>query len=170
MKKYISIFFIIILFGCTKEDTSFHTGGLSVPEINGYITRDNHGHEMQTIGNPNVKLGSGTEIDKSAYYFVCYPNPANDIISFYVKTPTPDIPKQLWITHANYSGQENSNINLGINNIQTSGAIFQTEFTRSNVSIYLSDYPSGYYRVYLKINEYIFYDNIVIYSNGSLSF
>jgi len=48
-------------------------------------------------------------------------------------------------------------------NIKVGGApLIQIEFKSDNLAVDLTSLDQGYYRIYLKVDKYIFYDNLVI--------
>ena len=54
-------------------------------------------------------------------------------------------------------------IDIGMTNIKVGGAPFiQIEFKSDNLAVDLTSLDQGYYRIYLKVDKYIFYDNLVI--------
>ena len=157
----------IIIFSCTKENEELRLSDFNVPSINGYYLRDFYGDNIGLVGIPNVKLGDGTDHQNSKYYFSFYPNPCTeDMCAIYTKSPAGTEIKKLWITQANWNtlgSNELIDINNTNNMIVGGSPIFQTEFTSDNLRVNLSSFPNGYYRIYLKVNDYLLYDNLVIY-------
>ena len=150
-----------MIIGCTKEDSELRLSDFGVPTIRGYNMRDLFGDYAGTVGTPNIKPGDGAD-----YYFVFYPNPVEDFCSIYIKTPASNELKKLWITPANFDNNiTNSSINLNnANNIVIGGSpVFQTEFTNNKLTLNLSQVSDGYYRIYLEVDNYLLYDNLVIY-------
>ncbi|MCK9447404.1 MAG: hypothetical protein M0Q41_00350 [Bacteroidales bacterium] len=156
--------FAIAISSCTKEDTELRLPDFTTPSIKGYYQRDFHGLSMGIVGNPNVRLGNGTDYTNSTYYFVTYPNPSSDNVLFiYVKAPTDHEKKLVWITPAYWDNQGSNYIINKDNYIIIGGHPYiQAEFTSDHLMIDVSLVPQGYYRIYLKVNDHLLYDNIVI--------
>lgn len=171
MKRKHLLFFLItilILNCCTKENTDLRLSDFKTPIIEGYYLRDLQGNSMGIIGYPNVKLSIGSSYINSTYYFSFYPNPCTEeFCAIYVKTPESQKSVKLWITRANFKNQvSNSSLDISnMNNLVIGGSpIFQTEITTNqHNTINLSNFDNGYYRIYLKVDEYLLYDNLVIY-------
>ncbi|MCK9617016.1 MAG: hypothetical protein M0R21_04190 [Lentimicrobiaceae bacterium] len=169
MKKTYLLIFLIVLFiiSCSKEDNEFRLSDFSIPTINGYYQRDLVANIIGIVGTPNVRLGNSTGFNNSIYYFFCYPNPCSKgLCAIHIKAPIKNEIKKLWITPA-YFNNQGSNNSIDLNNSSNifigGSPVFQTEFTSNDLTVNLSQIPNGYYRIYLKVNGYLLYDNLLIY-------
>jgi hypothetical protein len=168
-RTYLLIFlsFSIIINSCTKEKEEFRLSDFNIPAIDGYYLRDYSGEYISKVGMPNVKLSDGVDYSNSAYFFISYPNPCTENICFIaVKAPISAGIKKLWITQAKWNNRvsdEMIDLNNTINTVVGGSPVFQTEFTSDHVDVDLTSFSNGYYRIYLKVNDYLLYDNLVIY-------
>ena len=167
MKRYKIIIFLLlsqILNNCTKDEADIRLPDFKTPEIHGYYIRDIQGYNIDIIGNPNIRLCNESNNFNSDYSFLFYPNPSNNFITISIKCPLPQTIKKLWITQATISNQIlNSSINVNTGNSTVGGTpIFQTKFTNDVFMIDLKNFNEGFYRIYIKIEDYILYDNLVV--------
>jgi len=172
-KTYLSILFcaLLLMAGCTKEKADLRVAEFEIPIIHGYHVRDGDGSMVGNYGYgvPNLRLGDGEGYFDSNYFFVCYPNPpiANKV-NVLTKSPFNNEPKKLWITHAILRPPFDAGIvtNDDWNNFVAGGApLFELEFTQKEIRLDVTELSEGYYRVYLKIDNQIFYDNLVVIKN-----
>jgi len=168
-KTYLLVLCIgsIIVLSCTKKNEELRLSDFNIPTIKGYYLRDFYGDNLGLVGTPNVKLGDAVDQQHSKYYFSFYPNPCTeDICAIYTKSPVSKEIKKIWISQAIWNAQGSydfTDIN-NTNNLVVGGSpIFQAEITSANLKVDLSSFPNGYYRIYLKVNDYLLYDNLVIY-------
>lgn len=169
-KNYLFLFTIGLIFlsGCTKKDTEFRLSEFATPTITGVNLRGFEGSLYGTMGVPNVKLGNESNDSNSDYYFTFYPNPSAERIFIYIETPDNEELKKLWIVQANWDNQIPQDW-IGLNNANNmtvgGSPLFQAEFTANSFGINLSQFTEGFYRIYLKVNEHLLYDNLVIYKS-----
>jgi len=87
------------------------------------------------------------------------------MLSLSFQTPHEQEIKSLWITSALWENQEQDNFdefNM-TNNIKIGGSpIFQGKFEDNLIVLDVSKFPNGFYRVYVYMNDNLFYDNLVI--------
>ncbi len=151
--------------GCKKDETE--QDEIDLPIVNGYFARNEAGESMGIIGNsnPNVKLGTQNTYLDSDYYITFFPNPAINYASLFLKSPDPDETKKVWIVPAiyqpDYEPTHDETDELDIVNINDI-SIFHTETTGNTLMLDLNTFPSNYYRLYVEVGGYLFYDNIVI--------
>lgn len=169
MKNTILLFLLIfsLFTSCKKENTAFHDASFNDPVITGYFLRDVNAQPAGVIGNPNVKLGTGTEYLNSEYFITNYPNPFRENFNLHIKSPNNDL-KKIWVTRAYWVDEITGNTTIinNSNNISIGGtALLQYETTvqHPRITINLSDFGKGYYRVYVYMNNELFYDNMVNY-------
>jgi hypothetical protein len=165
MKKLILFICISALFiSCTKESAiGLRTDELQSPVVTGYYMRDEQGAVMGVFGGstPNVKL----EHNNKEYFLTIFPNPIRKDRGayLYLKSP-PNTLKKFWITKANNP--------RGVNNLNSTVLvaggmpIFQMEtygnWLYIDANTVFQGLPEGYYRAYLKINDVLLYDNLLI--------
>jgi hypothetical protein len=166
-KACLVVFITFIFIGCTKEEADFRLPQFEVPVIHGYFARDAAGSHMGIYGydRPNVNLGDHSDFRQARYFFMFFPNPTHNSVGIYAKSPDESEVKKLWITRAVLRPP----FDVGTvwaddkNNFIAGGApLLQREFTGENIYLDLTDLPNGYYRIYVKINNLLLYDNLVI--------
>lgn len=162
VKILVISFFLII--SCSKDDYEFRLSSFSTPVITGFIRRSEFGDYMGAVGVPNVNNGNYD----SDYYFGLYPNPASEHCSLFIKSPMTMSLKKLWITPAQFGYQiSNYSNNFGMTNLYAGGIpLIQIEFNTDHIEIDLSSLEEGYYRIYLKIDDNLLYDNLVIINSN----
>ncbi len=161
------IHLIIFFFGCTKEEADFRLPEFEVPVIHGYFVRAENSLTVGYLGyaTPNVNLGDGATLETSNYYLLMFPNPIHNFLTVEIKSPDKTEVKKLWITHAVlkpplYSGTV---LTDNWNNFVAGGSpVLQKKFTQNTVFLDLTDLPDGYYRLYIKVNDHLLYDNLVV--------
>lgn len=166
--KFLFISAIISLtLGCSKEEADIRLSEFEKPVITGYELRDEQGTTKGTYGIPNIKLGNGSNSYNSEYFFRPYPNPCQYECKVYIKAPSANGIKYIWIVQAQYqNNNSNTPTNLGSNAIYVEGSpLVEKEFSSNNIAFDLSSLSEGYYRMYLKIDDLILYDNLVITNN-----
>jgi len=161
---------VLAFFSCTKEDNDLRLSDFNAPTIRGYYLRDYTGFDIGVVGNPNVKRISGFDYSSSEYSFTFYPNPLSDFCNISLKIPVNAQTVKLWITQASYCYDTSDNtIDINnTNNVVIGGSpLFQNEFPAgSMIGLNLSQLPDGYYRIYLKVDDCLLYDNLVIYDHN----
>ena len=158
---------LLLLMSCNEEEPSLRLSEMETPLINGYYCRGENGDYKGVVCYPNVEIGSPSEGLQSGSYFLIYPNPAENYLRINVKSSLTESEKKLWITRAEFEKPiPNEALNLGMKNAAIGGMpIFQRRFDESSFIINLSSFSDGYYRVYLKVDEKLYYDNLVIFKN-----
>ncbi|MBW6478133.1 MAG: hypothetical protein K0B37_01815 [Bacteroidales bacterium] len=169
--RRLAVLILVIISGlftaCSEKESKMEEPDELLPVINGYFARNEAGESMGIIGNmnPNVNLGTNTNLVDSDYFITFFPNPAINFASVYMKSPGQDEIKKIWIVPAvfdpEYEPSDDETYEPEIN-ILNEIAVLQTETTMHTVFFDLTELQSGYYRIYVEVAEYILYDNIVI--------
>lgn len=168
MMKKSGIFILLILLiftsGCTKEKADYRLSEFDIPVVTGYYLRDDIGFPMGKIGTPNVRLSNESDDFTSDYYLMLYPNPCDKSCVLYIKSPSDQSIKKVWVVQASYFDQMPGSENeLNMISLIAGGApLLQAETTSRNLWLDLTSFKTGYYRVYVKIDDQILYDNLVI--------
>lgn len=159
---------VLILFSCTKKDDGIELSQVNIPEITGFHLRSDDGQSMGTIGVVNNKIQASGKSDGMDCEILLYPNP----VLFYggVRIEKPAIRQRIvvWVVVGRY----NENIpyyyfDSNMMNMVAGGkAIFQREFysDQAEVNVKFNDdllHP-GYYRVFVKIDDVLLYDNLIV--------
>jgi len=169
-KNYLASLLCVLLFisGCSKEESDLRVAEFEIPIIHGYHVRTGEGLMAGSYGYgvPNVRLGDSQDYFQSNYFFLCYPNPPiANMFNVFTKSPFNNELKKLWITHAILRPPFDAGIVLhdDWNNFVAGGApVLEVEFTQKEIRLDVTHLNNGYYRVYLKIDNHVFYDNLVV--------
>lgn len=151
--------------GCSKEEADLRIPEFEIPVVTGFRMRDEAGAFMGSIGIPNVKLGHPSDDWNSDYFINFFPNPAINRGTVYMKSPGEYDVKKVWLTRAVFKAPfDIPGISTdGMNNFIAGGTpLIQAETTDDQLFLNLTDLSSGYYRLYVSVNDHLFYDNIVI--------
>ena len=157
---YLFILVIVTILGCSKEDSDIRLPYFEIPEIHGFILRNDWGDYLGRIGNPDIK----THAESNQYSFDIYPNPSNVYINVYCRTPVPNETKKIWVTQAQYNSNiPNYSLDVGMVNINTGGIpLIQAEFTDNQIRFDVSFFSEGYYRIFIQIDKVILYENLIV--------
>lgn len=162
MKKVLFILLTFIMLSCNSDNdgTNSLTDPTSLNLVTGLNCRQNFDDPAFQLGNPNILVNN---------HFVIYPNPAN--AAFYILAP--QNVTDVWIVPANpekihqelnFGGLLNTSLysEQSIN----SNATFSLNGQSSNtVGVNVESLPKGYYRVFVKVNGQIYWDNLFKYGN-----
>jgi len=154
------------LSSCTKTVSDYRASGSSIAVIRGFEARNETGQTLGDIGNPDIHLyyPSGNPTT-SQLYISSYPNPAKDIMVIYLSLRNNDRTVRLWIVPATFTGSGSDAVSfLGPTIIAPAEKpLLDTVMEVSSGSrfIPIRNLPEGYYRIYLKANGILLWDNIV---------
>jgi hypothetical protein len=155
-----------LLLSCKKADSDYRTSGSPIAMIRGFEVRNEMGQKLENIGNPDIHLYSPSG-DPSTFQlrFFSYPNPAQDIMEIIIGQRLNNITARFWIVPATFTGPgSESVVFLGPTIIAPAEKpLLDTviEIKSSTRIIILRDFPEGFYRVYIKANGILLWDNIV---------
>jgi hypothetical protein len=160
MGKFILVFLFFVVASCSKIDSNTPNAMFEVPIITGYKLLDLNGSPMGVVGNPNIK----TELSSNGVFYrmVVYPIPSINFIGLNIDAPKDGSNRQIWIKKAQGSGTFSDNFNFGTLSMNANGNVFDTSITENELSILVSRFPKGYYRLYISIAGHRLYENIVI--------
>ncbi len=159
---------LTLIFLRCSHDEVFPENGFEVPVINGFAMRDEAGNFIGHQGyyKPNIKLGNqGNDFMQSEYSFITFPNPAFNRFHLMFRTAENYEEKQVWLVRAVMHDplgipdiRIDDNVNLVVN---TPLIKFTTDLNDAVLDV--RNLPEGFYRIYVKINDHLLYDNLVIY-------
>ena len=155
--QFIIIFFILL--GCSNDDdsSSISSDVNSITLVTGINIRMSDVSESIKLGNPNVFIGS---------QFLAFPNPPSDNITIQSFNTISDI----WMiaAHAEKKYQETDFDEFLDSDLYTEETVDSkaelkfNEINSSNLTINIEDLNPGYYRVFVKINGSLYWDNLYI--------
>lgn len=161
MKKILLIVILVLFNSCNKNDDNNVVDPTSMSLVTGVNFRQSFDDTPLTLGNPNIYTNN---------IFVIYPNPSTGILSI---ASNQNISK-VWVISANankiYQQTEFSTIlNSSIyseSQIQAKSLVTLNDINAANLIVDLNNLNSGYYKVFVKINEAIYWDNIYLEIDG----
>lgn len=162
MKKLLLIILsIFTLNSCNKNDDNDEIDATTIDLVTGVNFRQTSDDTLLSLGNPNNYTNN---------IFVIYPNPPVDFLSI---ASNENITK-VWIMPGNpnkiHQQTDFSTIyspsTYTESQIQTKSLLELNDLNSTNVLIDLNSLNTGYYRVFLKINDAIYWDNIYLEKNG----
>ncbi len=158
--KILSIF-LILTFSCSEDESVTRIAQFETPVLTGFQLRDEMGQRLETIGEPNLQLSSSNSM--TSFYF--YPNPCTGNCAVQIKSENSVDKKYIWIVKALYNEYDiNATVNTGNATTLFIGgeALINHEFFQNSLNINLNSLSDGYYRIYVKVDDEILYDNLIL--------
>ncbi len=163
MKKIISLFTIILIFNCNSDESnSIVETELSL--LTGINLIDNSGNPNGKFGNPNILINNKITV---------YPIPAKNVLFI---NSNENLSK-IWIIPAiaeKIFQQTDFNTILNThtydeNQIKSNAELESLDINKNSFSLKLNTLKSGYYRIFMKIDNSLYWENIYI-PNGDEGF
>ncbi len=159
MKNKLLILIAVLALSCSSDNNS--TSKTDLKLVTGINCRQNADDFALQFGNPNIFTS-----DK----FVIYPNPAIENFNVSAQHDVTDV----WVVPANaqkiYQNQNfGSILNSGLyteQSISSHAGASLTGQSSTDLSVNIATLPKGYYRVFVKIDGMIYWDNIYKYSES----
>jgi len=157
MKKLITILTLILIASCgNDEDNSDLMSETDIELVTGINLRDSNGYALMQLGNPNILNDQ----------IIISPNPPTGIVSIKTSDKLTDI----WIVPAKAEKiYKSTNFNIILNSelyseseIESYSDLEFKNLDANNMTLDLRSLKSGYYKVFVKINGNIFWDNLFI--------
>jgi hypothetical protein len=160
VKLKLTLFFSVMaaLVSCTQETEELRTGELHIPTCTGFNYKDNFNQLRGIIGVPNNKLVSNI----NSFTLSVYPIPAQNNVKVIINNNSS---KKIWLTQAQVSGELNYNLNyLNAPLLVVGGSplISFNNVTEDQLVIDISFLPQGYYRLYVKVDDQILWENLIL--------
>ncbi|MBU2974595.1 hypothetical protein [Zobellia sp. B3R18] len=158
MKKMTIIFALLVSISCSNDDENNNSmSETNIELVTGINIRNSEFSAPIKLGNPNVLTDNK---------FTAYPNPPAGALSLSASENISDV----WFASANaekiYEQTDfNSILNLGLyseSEIKLNPEIELNDLNSKNLVLNLKDLNSGYYKVFVKINGNVYWDNIYI--------
>jgi len=161
----LSFFLSIFLISCGGEN-DYSTGELTRPVCTGFALRDDAGQFIGSIGVPNNKV---TTSRNNEYVLMAFPIPSMQFIRMvFEKTGT----KKAWITGADVANDiaEEPVLN-GTSALNAGGTpLLYGSTSGDELSFDLSTLPEGAYRLYVRYNEELYWENIIVTNDPDFLF
>lgn len=159
-KKIILLFVLIIIISCNSDENNNITDKTDLNLVTGFYGRETGEDPPIKYGNPNIFIN-----DK----FVIFPNPVTNFFSIKTDKSITNV----WFVPAN---AEKIHADVNFNNVLNSNLYSeasiasQSKFTLSAesasfLSLDVRTLQKGYYKVFVKIDGQIYWDNLYKYGN-----
>lgn len=161
------LFILVVLafsLSCQKEEESYKSSNPPLVVIKGYVFRNDVGQDMAWIGNPDINTGYPQNADQHDLALLVYPNPSKEVMNILIFEREPVDSTRIWIVPATYTEQGNTQTSfLGTPQLPSSCPIFDTTLMTSvGYRLQIKNLPLGYYRIYMKTNSILLWDNLAI--------
>lgn len=162
MKKMTIIFALLLLISCCDEDgINNSTSKTDIELVTGIYIMNSEFSAPTRLGNPNVFTNN---------QFIAYPNPAAGALRLSASENITDV----WIITANaekiYQQTDFNSIlhsDLYAESIIELNSVMEfTNLNSTNLVLNLENLTSGYYKVFIKINGNIYWENIYVPDNN----
>ncbi len=153
------IFALLLFISCSNDDDNNNnsTSETAIELVTGVNIRNSEFSAPIQLGNPNVFTND---------QFIAYPNPPSGALSLSASENISDV----WITNANaekiYQQTDfNSILNSDLyaeSEIELNAEMELNDLNSTNLVLNLENLNSGYYKVFVRINGNLYWDNIYI--------
>lgn len=158
MKKILLLLTVVLALSCTSDDQPENT---AMDLVTGITLRQNFDDAPLQLGNPNALTGN---------QFVIYPNPAISTVVISAQQTITDV----WVVKGKAKKiYQNTNFNTVLNsNLYTEQSLAAHSSstlnaqTTSTINLNLDNLQKGYYKVFVKIDGVIYWDNLYKYDSG----
>lgn len=157
--------FLTLLLGCSKsDDNTIRLSDMETPALTGFSIRDVTGNPIGTIGSPNINTRIEGTSGNAEYSIIAYPNPCKSMLALMIQSPNPNAAKKVWIVKGKVDAAlANSGIDLGMNTAIVGGQpLLQATTVATDLILDVSSLPNGYYRLYVKVEDRLLYENLII--------
>lgn len=158
--NYLLYFFLLIIsVTCSEEPTLPRLGDLKVPICTGFLFRGISNEILGHLGSPNIKMSDATVTYQS------YPNPVRNVLT--VSGPGDGL-KYVWLTQAETEIKSTEYPATLANTTIKAGGLPVVYVELNSLSgdvtlpINISNLQPGVYRLYIKSNDKLFWNNILI--------
>jgi hypothetical protein len=160
MKKSLFIVLSILTLSCNNEETSNQSNNKDLKLVTGINLRQNFDDPPVKLGNPNVLVNNK---------FSIYPNPAQNMVSILAQDNVTDVwlvpatPEKIYQS-VNFSSILTNNL-FSEQSINSNSIISVNSQSSNNLMINLETLEKGYYKVFVKIDGVIYWDNLYKYDS-----
>jgi hypothetical protein len=147
-----------VIGSCSTNSDQLRQGEFSVPVCTGFNLKNGENVPYGIIGVPNNKLAS----DDKLKLLAAFPIPTKYTLSISTNILSN---KKIWLTKAVINSNLNNNIYYFNSPFQVVGGapiIYLNDVSDQEIAINVSSLPKGYYRLYLKSDEDLLWENIII--------
>jgi hypothetical protein len=163
MKKIIILLITILIFNCNSEDSnSIVETELSL--LTGINLIDNNGNPNGKFGNPNILINNQITVYPIPVKNVIFINSNENISTVWI---IPAIAEKIY-QQTDFNTKLNTDT-YNENQIKSTAEIESLDINKNSFSLNLSTLKSGYYRIFMKIDNSLYWENIYI-PNGDEGF
>jgi hypothetical protein len=167
---YLLLGISFLLLSCKKADSDYRTSGSPIVMIRGFEVRNEMGQKLADIGNPDIHISDSSGSDFIAHFnIIAYPNPTEDRMAIYFTQTLVGIKTRLWIVPATFTGSGSEDVSFFGQVIIAPAekplmdtVVFMNWWYKY---IQIRNLPEGYYRIYMKTDGILLWDNIVFSKN-----
>lgn len=157
------------IISCSEDDNASSVDPKAIDLVTGIVVAQDINSEGYGLGNPNIRMPKNL----SSIYVYAYPNPTSNNLTVGLSQTTDNI-TDVWFVKANAQMifQETDFEELLNENTYTTSEISQVsthainDLSVSNITLNLEGYEAGYYKVFIKTDESLYWDNVYIDNNG----
>lgn len=172
MKLPIGLTVLLILcklISCTTEDESLFSVGFDPPIVHGIMSTNIFGEYQGYIGNPNVRIydsrlkTSGEEL--STCNLKLFPNPTQSFVNISI-TGDHGKNREIHVLEARNTLYRINTYYSYFNAVflyNSGQPVFSTVTDAELITLDVSSFHEGFYRVYLKIGDILLYDNLLVF-------
>lgn len=173
MKLKISYLFILLLtffiLSCSNDDD----GGNNATDIyivTGLVAKSSNFSEGFLLGNPNTRM----PLNFTSTSIIAYPNPVINALSIEL-TQTEEVISDIYLIEAVSKKNSFQNVDFeelltnttySIEEVSEASLISFNNLSSNNITLNLEGYNTGYYRVFIKTDSNLYWDNIYIDNEG----
>jgi hypothetical protein len=154
MKRILLVLVVASIFGCNSDESNDQTDMLDLNLVSGINLRETADQEPLKLGNPNIFVNN---------QFSVFPNPASDVVNVSSQNIISDI---YFLSATAEKIHQYFDFNVGINsNTYQESTISSLSSLKLNnqdeaiLNVDVSNLETGYYRVFIKTNGLLFWDN-----------
>lgn len=154
MKKFLFIVIALVILSCKNDDSIDETDKLDITLVTGITIRETADQVPLKLGNPNVFTNN---------LFTVFPNPASNVINIFCQNTITDVyflPATAQKIHQNvdYSTLNNSAL-YQESTLSSLASLKLNNQTEAILNIDITGLETGYYRIFIKTQELLFWDN-----------
>ncbi|WP_439152408.1 hypothetical protein [Winogradskyella sp.] len=167
---HVVILLLFTLLACSSDDNNNNGNNeIDIDLVTGIFARQDSFSAGFRLGNPNVRM----PLSISSTSIVAFPNPVNNFLSIEI-SQTNEVITDVWLVSANANQifQDTDFDEVYNENTYTINQISQVsiqsfnDLSNTNLMLNLESFETGYYRVFIKTDQSLFWDNIYVDNDG----
>lgn len=158
MRFLLPIFIMFFFLSCGEDPEQLRTGELVSPICTGFGYKSSSNQFLGNVGVVNNNLIASNKLSRLAVF----PIPASEYLTVSLNT---NEPKNIWLVRANASqeiSKQISFLNAQVISVGGEPIISIKDFTEEELLIDVSRLAKGYYRLYLKIQKDLLWENLIV--------